>query len=97
MKDGERDLLCALTELRDSPVTPDAAAPQIERYLMNKKMQEIAISEITRLRSTAKLEYVKKPAGSIDSKGSPVVATPPGKQQPVVRKSIEMSGVAGLK
>jgi len=97
MKDGERDLLCALTELRDSPVTSDAAAPQIERYLMSKKMQEIAISEITRLRSSAKLEYVKKPADSIDSKGSPVVATPPGEQQPAVRKSIEMSGVAGLK
>lgn len=93
MKDGQRDLLCALTELRDSPVTSDAATPQIERYLMNKKMQEIAIAEITRLRATAKLEYVKKPVESIDSKGLPVAnATPPA-----VRKSSAMSDVAGLK
>lgn len=98
MKDGQRDLLCALTELRDSPVAPDAAAPQIERYLMNKKMQEIAVAEITRLRSAAKLEYLEKPpANGIGGKDLPVAATSPGKQQAEVRKSMEVSGVAGLK
>jgi peptidyl-prolyl cis-trans isomerase C len=97
MKDGQRDLLCVLTELRDSPVAPDVARPQIERYLMNKKMQEIATAEITRLRSAAKLEYMEKPANSIDSNGLPVAATSPGKQQAEVRKSMEVSGVAGLK
>ncbi|WP_211441885.1 EpsD family peptidyl-prolyl cis-trans isomerase [Collimonas humicola] len=97
MKDGQRDLLCALTELRDSPVAADAARPQIERYLMNKKMQEIALAEITRLRSAAKLEYMEKPAGSIDSRGMPVAATSPGKQQAEVNKSMEVSGVAGFK
>ncbi|AMO96080.1 peptidyl-prolyl cis-trans isomerase, EpsD family [Collimonas fungivorans] len=101
MKDGQRDLLCALTELRDSPVAPDAAEPQIERYLVNKKMQETAIAEITRLRAAAKLEYIEKPgekpAGDIDGNALPVTATSPGKQQAVVRRSIEVSGVAGLK
>ncbi|WP_442783400.1 EpsD family peptidyl-prolyl cis-trans isomerase [Collimonas fungivorans] len=101
MKDGQRDLLCALTELRDSPVAPDAAEPQIERYLVNKKMQETAIAEITRLRAAAKLEYIEKPAekpaGDIDNNALPVTATSPGKRQAVVRRSIEVSGVAGLK
>lgn len=101
MKDGERDLLCALTELRDSPVTADAAAPQIERYLMNKKMQEIAVAEITRLRSAAKLEYiekpVEKPASGTDGKGLPAPAVSPGRQQTVSRKGVEMSGAtAGI-
>jgi peptidyl-prolyl cis-trans isomerase C len=60
MKDGQRDLLCALTDLRDSPVSAEAAAGQIERYLFNKKMQEAAKAEIARLRSRAKLDYVDK-------------------------------------
>jgi peptidyl-prolyl cis-trans isomerase C len=97
MKDGQRDLLCALTELRDSPVAPDAAAPQIERYLMNKKMQEIAVTEITRLRAAAKLEHMEKPATGLDGKDMPVAATSPATQQAEVRKSLEISGVAGLK
>lgn len=97
MRDGQRDLLCALTELRESPVAPDAAAPQIERYLMNKKMQETATAEITRLRSAAKLEYVGKPATGIGAKDAPVAAPSPGKQQAVVNKIMELSGVAGPK
>lgn len=101
MKDGERDLLCALTELRDSPVTPEAAAPQIERYLINKKLQEVAIAEITRLRSAAKLEYMEKPAekpaGGIDGKELPAPVASQGRQQAVSRKGVEMSGVtAGI-
>jgi len=77
MKDGERDLLCALTELRDSPVTPEAAAEQIERFLFNKKMQEAAAAEIAHLRSLAKLDYVDKSAGLIVEEKSPVSTAPP--------------------
>lgn len=78
MQDGKQNLLCALTELRDSPVTGDAAAAQIERYLLNKKMQEVAATEIARLRSSAKLEYVDKSAGLITDE-PPVTAEPSGK------------------
>ncbi len=78
MQDGKQTLLCALTELRDSPVTGDAATGQIERYLLNKKMQEVAAAEIARLRSSAKLEYVDKSAGLITEE-SPASASVPEK------------------
>jgi EpsD family peptidyl-prolyl cis-trans isomerase len=58
-KDGGQDQLCALNDVRDSPVTRDAATAQIERYLLNKKMQDVAAAEITRLRASAKLVYVE--------------------------------------
>jgi peptidyl-prolyl cis-trans isomerase C len=60
-KDGGQDELCVLTDLRNSPLTRDAATAQIERYLLNKKMQEVAASEIARLRASAKLVYVDTP------------------------------------
>lgn len=80
MQDGKQNLLCALTELRDSPVTGDAATAQIERYLLNKKMQEIAAAEIRRLRSSAKLEYVDKSAGLITEE-PPATIEPNGKDR----------------
>ncbi|WP_211461622.1 EpsD family peptidyl-prolyl cis-trans isomerase [Collimonas silvisoli] len=79
MQDGQQALLCALTELRESPVTGDIASAQIERYLLNKKMQEVAAAEIARLRSLAKLEYVDKSAG-LAAEESPAPAGLPGKQ-----------------
>lgn len=44
--------------INDSPVTAAAAAPQIERFLLNKKHQEAVETEIARLRSSAEIEYV---------------------------------------
>jgi peptidyl-prolyl cis-trans isomerase C len=60
-KNGGQDELCVLTDLRSSPVTKEAATAQIERYLLNKKMQEVAASEVARLRASAKLVYVDPP------------------------------------
>lgn len=81
LQDGQQSLLCALTELRDSPVTGDLATAQIERYLLSKKMQEVAAAEIARLRSSAKLEYVDKNAGVVaEEAAAPAPANLPGKQ-----------------
>lgn len=60
-KGGGHDELCVLTDLRSSPVTKQAATAQIERYLLNRKMQEAAASEVARLRASAKLVYVEPP------------------------------------
>ena len=62
MQDGERDLLCELKGMRDSPVAVEAASAQIERHLFNRKMQEAAATEIAHLRTLAKLDYVETPA-----------------------------------
>ncbi|WP_244544851.1 EpsD family peptidyl-prolyl cis-trans isomerase [Collimonas sp. OK607] len=83
MEDGQKDLLCALTELRDSPITRDAATAQIERYLLNKKMQEVAAAEIARLRSLAKLEYVDK-SDNLIVEDAPTSSTSSDKQAPAV-------------
>ena len=58
-KDGGQAELCVLNDVRDSPVSRDAASAQIERYLLNKKMQDVAAAEVTRLRASAKLVYVE--------------------------------------
>jgi peptidyl-prolyl cis-trans isomerase C len=78
MQDTHRgeDELCVLTDLRDSPVTEEAAAAQIERLLLNKKMQNAAAAEIARLRASAKLVYAD-PAPSMmveEAGGAPVTA-----------------------
>ncbi|MGS0743421.1 EpsD family peptidyl-prolyl cis-trans isomerase [Glaciimonas sp. GG7] len=60
LKEGGRRrlLLCTLNDMRDSPITAAAAAPQIERFLINQTLQEVAATEIARLRPLAKIEYV---------------------------------------
>jgi EpsD family peptidyl-prolyl cis-trans isomerase len=63
-KDGGQDELCVLTDLRGSPVSRAAATAQIERYLLNKKMQEVAAAEVARLRASAKLVYAE-PASAL--------------------------------
>lgn len=60
-KGGGKDELCVLTDLRSSPVSKQAAVPQIERYLLNKKMQDAAAAEVARLRGSAKLVYADAP------------------------------------
>lgn len=39
-------------------VSETAAAPQIERFLINQKYKEATDAEITRLRTSAKIEYL---------------------------------------
>jgi EpsD family peptidyl-prolyl cis-trans isomerase len=40
------------------PVDDKKAAPVIERYLTNRKREELAVAEVKRLRDAAKIEYV---------------------------------------
>lgn len=75
--DGGQDELCVLTDLRDSPVNREAATKQIERYLLNQKMQQVAAAEIARLRASAKLVYADPPPTLI-------VEEEPGKPKAIV-------------
>ncbi|KAF3996297.1 EpsD family peptidyl-prolyl cis-trans isomerase [Glaciimonas immobilis] len=68
LKDGDRDLLSALTNVVESPIPLALAKAQIERYLMNTKIQEVAASEVARLRPLAKLEYLDYPDKRDDDK-----------------------------
>lgn len=64
VREGGNSLINSLVEVRDSPVTAKDAAPQIEQYLINKKNKEMVDTEITHLRSSAKIEYLNAPAPS---------------------------------
>lgn len=58
IKAGEYSMLSSLNDVKPSPVTAAAAAPQIEQYLSNKKRQEIGDAELGRLRASANIEYL---------------------------------------
>ncbi|AMP00803.1 peptidyl-prolyl cis-trans isomerase, EpsD family [Collimonas arenae] len=81
LEDGQQDLLCALTELRESPISREVATAQIERYLLNKKIQEVATAEIARLRSLAKLEYIDKSENLIVEDASPSAQNRSGRHE----------------
>ncbi len=62
LNEQENSSLISVNAIKNSPVTAVAAAPQIERYLIKKKHNEAAEAEITRLRSSAKIEYLNAQA-----------------------------------
>ncbi|SFU66686.1 EpsD family peptidyl-prolyl cis-trans isomerase [Pseudoduganella namucuonensis] len=60
IREGERSLLIQLSDIKDSPATLAASAPQIEQFLLNQKNKEAAEAELKRLRTAAKIEYFNK-------------------------------------
>ena len=67
IREGDRTLLISLADVKDSPVTLEVAAPQIEQFLYNKKSKEAADAELARLRAAAKIEYLNKGATGKDA------------------------------
>jgi peptidyl-prolyl cis-trans isomerase C len=93
-------LLVGLSDIKQSPVTAEAAVPQIEQYLRNQKSQETAKAELVRLRSIAKLEYLNKDDGEKDkvAAAAPVAAPATSTTTESASKADNMArGVAGLK
>jgi len=106
VKEGPRAMFITVTDVKDAPVSLQAAAPQIEQFLMKRKNQEMAANELQRLRSTAKIEYLNKsmmpapksgaqPAGAtgVPTAAAPVSADSDGNAD----KAALDRGVAGLK
>jgi peptidyl-prolyl cis-trans isomerase C len=101
IKDGDRSLVIVLSDIKDSPVTLDVAAGQIEQYLLNAKNKEAADAELKRLRAVAKIEYLNKPAAGA-TPAPAAAATPkaiPAVDGKLADAAIEANqrGVAGLK
>ncbi|MFT5535215.1 MAG: peptidyl-prolyl cis-trans isomerase C [Candidatus Paceibacteria bacterium] len=99
IKENDRSLLVGLNDIKESPVTAEAAAPQIEQYLRNQKNQETAKAELARLRSIAKVEYLNKADGEKDkAAAAPVAAPAASTATDSTTKADNMArGVAGLK
>lgn len=110
IREGDRTLLIALADVKDTPVNLTQAMPQIEQFLFNKKTKDAADAEIKRLRATAKIEYLgkdaDKPAAAPMPASSSVKASVAGPAEPVkplvapaAHSASESNdrGVAGLK
>lgn len=104
VNEGERSLLMALNDVKDSPVTLEVASAQIAQFLTNKKNKEVSDAELARLRAAAKIEYLNQPAAAAGAApaaaaGAPAAAAPeaaPG-AAPAADTSATDRGVSGLK
>ena len=83
VREANKSLLMSLTFLKDSPISLDAATPEIAQYLSNKKNQEAAEAELKRLRAIAKLEYLNQepPAATAEKVAANGDATANGNAQ----------------
>jgi hypothetical protein len=93
----------AASELQ--PVDESKATPVIEKFLSNRKREELAASEVKRLHDAAKLEYVgdyakyaanaaAAPAASVPTAAAPTAAAPTTAPKPNVSETDK--GIAGL-
>ncbi|MYN17683.1 peptidyl-prolyl cis-trans isomerase, EpsD family [Rugamonas sp. FT107W] len=80
IKEGERSLLISIADVKDAPVALEAAAGQIEQFLMNKKSKAASDAEVARLRATAKIEYLNK--APADGAPAPAAAAAAGASTP---------------
>jgi peptidyl-prolyl cis-trans isomerase C len=62
--EGDNKVLNMIVAVTDSPITAAIAAPQIERFLANKTMKDVAGVEVASLRSRAKIEYLNVSAAN---------------------------------
>jgi len=93
IQEGDRSVLVALADIKDSPVTAATAMPQIGQFLYNKKVKEASDAELARLRAAAKIEYLNQPK-IVDSAPKAAVAAPVAGAKPA-DESIKR-GMAGL-
>ncbi|NHZ96901.1 peptidyl-prolyl cis-trans isomerase, EpsD family [Massilia sp. CCM 8734] len=106
VKEGERSMLVSIVDVRDNPATLEVAAPQIEKFLFNKRTKDAADAELKRLRTAAKIDYLKAPTLAA-APVAPVAATPapapvaPAPAEPAATPAADDAatarGVAGLK
>ena len=103
VQEGPRSMFITIADVKDNPASLEIAAPQIEKFLMNKRAKELADDELKRLRSVAKIDYINQdlalaavPAASVmpvaaqAAPASTVAAGAPG-------EDATARGVAGLK
>ena len=100
VREGERSLLVSLADVKESPVGLDAATPQIEQFLANKKSKDAADAELKRLRASAKIEYFNKDAAPVPAAAAATApaGTPAAPAAPAgSTNEANERGVAGLK
>lgn len=95
INEGPRSILVVLQEVKDTPVTEQAASAQIEQFLINKTNKDAEAAEVVHLHATAKIEYLNE--GLLGKeKVAPVAAAMPVADKGTAANHIDR-GVAGLK
>lgn len=94
VREGERSLVMTIAEIKDSPVSLDVAATQIEQFLLNQRNKEAASAEIKRLRAAAKIEMLQKDAAPATAAPAASVAAPASS---AAENGIGARAVEGLK
>lgn len=99
VREGERSVIIAVTDVKDAPVTEQAAAPQIEQFLAAQRSKAAAAAEMARLRAAAKIEYLNKAAneGGAAPAPAPGAAAPAAADAASAASDATARGVAGLK
>ncbi|MDQ1815249.1 EpsD family peptidyl-prolyl cis-trans isomerase [Massilia sp. CCM 9210] len=107
VKEGERSMLVSIVDVRDNPASLEVASPQIEKFLFNKRTKDAADAELKRLRTAAKIDYLKTPTLAAAPAAPAAPATPapaeaaPAPAQPAATPAADDAatarGVAGLK
>lgn len=79
VKDGASAWLLGVVDIQDSPVTIEAAAAQIERELLDRKVRESGAAEVARLRAVASVAYLNQGAAqAAQAPGGAAVSGPAG-------------------
>lgn len=95
VKEGERSLLIVIADTRDTPVTLEQSAPQIEQVLMTQRNKDAAGAELKRLRGAAQIEYLDKKMAP--NAAPPAAAAPSASAAASATDESTARGVAGLK
>jgi EpsD family peptidyl-prolyl cis-trans isomerase len=82
---GASASLMTITDILESPLGLDAAAPRIERMMLAQRGQQLGETELERMRASAKVEYA-------DSKGLRLAASPKGAIAVASENIVKVSG-----
>jgi peptidyl-prolyl cis-trans isomerase C len=76
VNDGGNSMIVAIQGIKDDPIAFEDAANGIARHLRAEKIQKAAETEITHLRSLAKIEYLKASLAPAADESKPASSTP---------------------
>ncbi|MDL2354331.1 MAG: EpsD family peptidyl-prolyl cis-trans isomerase [Pseudomonadota bacterium] len=96
VKEGERSLLIAIADIREAPVPLEVAAQQIEQFLAARRGKEAVAAELSRLRASARIDYLNKTLAQDAAPAAAAAASAPAPADTAATAALER-GVAGLK
>lgn len=67
LKDSQRVVIASLHPIKETPVTEEKARPQIEQFLINTRLRDVAKAELLRLRTAARIEYLDPAIAPVQS------------------------------